>query len=148
MILFLKFHPALLKTSMLVISNFLQPFFKLLLSSSLERINQLLIQYVPLKSTCKNELGFDLWNTTSFLLNHKAQQMAAAPIKKKISQFRREICKPRAKKVSYTAWWLKAKRYANRTPNPTCQMTLKNTGVGCSPPYCKNNIWCIHSTSF
>jgi len=60
LILLRKFHPAFLKISMIVISKLWHPFFKLFLSSSLDRIGQLLIQNVPLKITCAHELGIDL----------------------------------------------------------------------------------------
>jgi hypothetical protein len=42
-------------------------------------MDQLLIQYVPLNITCKIELKFDLWNTTSFLQSHTTQQNAVTP---------------------------------------------------------------------
>jgi hypothetical protein len=50
------------------------------LSSSLNRRDQVLIQYVALKMTCKQEISFDLLKTTSFLHSHNAQHKAATPI--------------------------------------------------------------------
>jgi hypothetical protein len=57
-----------------------QPSFKESLPSSLERMDQLLIQNVPLNITCKIDLERDFWNTKSFLLVHGAQQKTATPI--------------------------------------------------------------------
>jgi hypothetical protein len=50
------------------------------LSSSLNRRDQVLIQYVALKMTCEQEISFDLLKTTSFLHSHNAQHKAATPI--------------------------------------------------------------------
>jgi hypothetical protein len=51
----------------------------MLLPSSLDKIDQLLIQKVPLNITCKIDFDFDFWNTTSFLPSHNTQQKAATP---------------------------------------------------------------------
>jgi hypothetical protein len=66
------FQPNLLKISKAVISKLRLPNKKPFLFSSLVRIEQLLIQKAPLKITCKYELGFDVWKTTSFLLSQMA----------------------------------------------------------------------------
>jgi hypothetical protein len=65
-ILFLNFHPKLLKNSMTVISSCWQHFLRMDLSSSLDRIDQDLIQYVALKITCKGELVVEFLKITSF----------------------------------------------------------------------------------
>jgi hypothetical protein len=80
MICFKVFHPDLWKTSNATVSSNRQPSFKMSLPSSLERMDQFLIQNVPLNITCKIDLYCDLWNTKSFLLIHKAQHSAANPI--------------------------------------------------------------------
>jgi hypothetical protein len=79
MVHFRTFHPFLWKNSSVIISNQRQHSFEMFRSSSLDRMDQLLIQYVLLNITCKIELKFDLWNTTSFLQSHTAQQNAATP---------------------------------------------------------------------
>jgi hypothetical protein len=66
------FQPFLLKNSNDIISNQRQPPFKVLISSSLDNMDQLPVQYVPLNITCKNDVDFDRWKITSFLLSHKA----------------------------------------------------------------------------
>jgi len=80
-ILFLNFHPNLLRISMAVISNCWELSFKMVLSSSLDRIDQHLIQNVPLKITCKGELVIEFLKIASFRLIQIAQQKAEAPIK-------------------------------------------------------------------
>jgi hypothetical protein len=77
---FKAFHPDLWKTSNTTVSSNRQPSFKMTLPSSLEKIDQLLIQNVPLNITYKIDLDCDLWNTKSFLLIHKVQHSAANPI--------------------------------------------------------------------
>jgi hypothetical protein len=59
----------------------------MVLSSSLERTAQLLIQWVPLNITYKKDIKFDLWNTISFRLIQMAQHKAATPIKTKFLCF-------------------------------------------------------------
>ena len=53
----------------------------MVLSSSLDRIDQHLIQNVLLKITYKGELVIEFLKITSFRLNQVAQQKAKAPIK-------------------------------------------------------------------
>jgi hypothetical protein len=81
MIRFRVFQPLLLKNSKDIVSKHPQPFFKMLLSSSLDKMDQLLTQKTHLNITCKIDTNFDLWNTISFLLSHKAQQKYATPVK-------------------------------------------------------------------
>jgi len=66
---------------MAVISNCWELSFKMVLSSSLDRIDQHLIQNVPLKITCKGELVIEFLKIASFRLIQIAQQKAEAPIK-------------------------------------------------------------------
>jgi len=80
-ILFLNFHPNLLRISMAVISNCLELSFKMALSSSLDRIDLHLIQNVPLKITCKGKLVIELLKITSFRLMQIAQQLLQEPNK-------------------------------------------------------------------
>jgi hypothetical protein len=66
--------------SIAVTSNILLTLNSLSFSSSLDRSAQHRIQCVPLKITYKHELVFDLWKTTLFRHNHKAQHRADVPI--------------------------------------------------------------------
>jgi hypothetical protein len=77
---FKAFHLNFWKTYNATVSSNRQPSFKMNLPSSLERIDQLLIQNAPLNITCKINLYCDLRNTKSFLLIHNAQHRAANPI--------------------------------------------------------------------
>ena len=80
LILFLNFHPKLLKISMTVISCWLH-FVRMDHSSSLDRIDQDLIQCIALKITCIVELVVEFLKITSFRLSQMDQQRAEAPIK-------------------------------------------------------------------
>jgi hypothetical protein len=75
----LEFHPKFLKISMDVTSNRRHFSFRVTFSSSLDRSDQHLVQYVPLKITRIKELERLFWNTASFLFNHKAHKRAANP---------------------------------------------------------------------
>ena len=79
-ILFLKFQPHLLSSSIITPSKCWQLFFTCCNASASDSCDQNLAQYVALKSTCKYELGLFRWNTTSFRLNQMAQHIAVAPI--------------------------------------------------------------------
>ena len=57
MILLLKFHPVLAKSSIIAFSNMLQFFMIKFFSSSLDNCDHFLAQKVPLKITCKYDLG-------------------------------------------------------------------------------------------
>jgi hypothetical protein len=74
------FQPVPLKNARATDSNKQPPTFKLFLSSSLERIAQLLIQKTPLKITLKIDTNCDFLKTKSFLLIQIAQHRAATPI--------------------------------------------------------------------
>jgi len=72
-ILFLKFQPHLLSSSIITPSKCWQLFFTCCNASASDSCDQNLAQYVALKSTCKYELGQFRWKTTSFWLNQMAQ---------------------------------------------------------------------------
>jgi hypothetical protein len=75
------FQPDPWKNARATDSNKRPPAFKMFLPSSLERIDQLLIQKTPLKITCKIDTYCDLLKTRSFLLIQIAQHRAAITIK-------------------------------------------------------------------
>ena len=69
----LFFHPNLLKNLKIfktVVFKCWHPSFKMSFSSSLDRIAQILIQYVTLKMTCKGELVVQFLKITSLRLIH------------------------------------------------------------------------------
>jgi hypothetical protein len=84
MIRFRVFQPLLLKNSKDIVSKHPQPFFKMLLSSSLDKMDQLLTQKTHLNITCKIDTNFDLWNTISFLLSRAIKPNRRMPHRSKL----------------------------------------------------------------
>ena len=74
-----KFQPPFALKSSITPSRSWQFLFSNSFASSLDSSDQCRAQNVPLKITCRYELGMALLNTSSFFVNHMAQQKATAP---------------------------------------------------------------------
>jgi len=124
-ILLLNFHPNLLRISITVISKRRQFFFRAFSSSSLESSDQHFVWYVPLKVTCKKELGLVFLNPTSFLLNQIALQRADAPIRIWFRNFQEKLLSQEPKRFdTLEGGWIPKVIYC--IPNEPCDMSFKN----------------------
>ena len=117
LILLLKFHPVLAKSSFIVFSKMLQ-FFKIkFFTSSLNNCDHFLAQKVPLKITCKYDLGAFWQKIASFRHNQIAQHKAIAPTNSCFLTLQGKPLSQEPNKLSPTGWRFQPRNNQYKIPN-------------------------------